>query len=299
MKKLLLIPLILGSFFCCQSENKCCKSENKTDISMFMRADSATYLNEVSSESGDLYTSIGHHGPAVENEWMGLRIYFSEKAAIDVYNKTKPGLELKHGRWYPTVEQQKTGWGADYYKAGQTVGLGGVRLWDGSKVVFLNPVTNRTARVVKEKTSSYMEMLSEGVPYKDRTVDVLMRVTVYSGIREAKVEAFALTDLPVQFVTGINYHKGQEVQNKDGLIATWGIHPEDVAAELINIGAAIIYQPSDYVDKQDDGTQILLISKPDKQLTTWISSANERESELNTMEKFLNSLNIEKYTKKN
>ncbi|MCK4297240.1 MAG: DUF4861 family protein [Candidatus Marinimicrobia bacterium] len=295
MKKLLFVILISGTFFCSQTDNK----SNKTDISLFMRADSTIYLSEVNSESGDLYTSIGHHGPAVENDWMGLRIYFSEKTAIDVYNKSKPGLELKQARWYPTVEQQKTGWGADYYKVSKTVGLGGVRLWDGSKVVFLNPVTNRTARVVKEKTSSYMEMLSEGVPYKDRTVDILVRVTVFSGVREAKVEAFALTDLPVQFVTGINYHKGEEVQNNDGLIATWGIHPEDVAAELINIGAAIIYEPSDFVDKQDDGTQILLISKPCKQLTTWISSASEREKELNTMGKFLQSLNIVKYINKN
>ncbi len=292
MKKLLFILLISRSFSVSQAQNN-------TDISLFMKADSATYLNEVSSKSGDLFQTVGHHGPAVENEWMGIRIYFDKKAAIDIYSKTKPGLELKQARWYPTIEQQKNGWGADYYKVGATVGLGGVRLWDGKQVVPLNPVTNRTARVVKEKISSYMEMLSEGVPCKDRTVDILVRVTVFSGVREAKVEAFALTDLPVQFVTGINYHKGEEVQNYDGLIATWGIHPEDVAAEPIQLGAAIIYQPSDYIDEQDDGTQILLISKPGKELTTWISSANEKEAELNTMEKFLHSLNIEKYAKKN
>ena len=291
MKQLLIALVISGSCISTQAQNK-------TDISLFMRADSAACLTEVSSESGDLYTSIGHHGPAVENEWMAIRMYFSPKAAIDIYSKSKPGLELKQGRWYPTVEQQKTGWGADYYKVGNTVGLGGVRLWDGNRVVPLNPVTNRTARVVKELTSSYMEMLSEGIPYKGTTVNILVRVTVYSGIREAKVEAFALSDMPVQFVTGINYHEGQEVQDHTGLIATWGLHPEDVAAELNGIGAAIIYDPSDFVDKQDDGTQILLVSKPCRQLTTWISSASERENELNTMEKFLQSLNFEKYTKK-
>ena len=283
MKKTLLASLILMGFAFCQAQNQ-------TDVSLFMRADSATYLNEVSSESGDLFLLVGHHGPAVENEWMGLRIYFDKKAAIDVYSKAKPGLELKAARWYPTVEQQKNGWGADYYKVGATMGLGGVRLWDGEKVVPLEPVSNRTARVVKEKTSSYMEMLSEGVPYQDRNVDILVRVTVYSGIREAKVEAFALTDLPVQFVTGINYHKTSEVHNEDGLIATWGLHPEDVAAEPIKLGAAIFYQPSDYTDKQDDGTEILLISKPGKELTTWISSANAKEKGLNTMEKFLQYL---------
>lgn len=287
MKHLLVLFLVVSRFVPIQAENK-------TDVSLFMRADSATYLKEVHSESGDLFRSIGHHGPAVENEWMALRIYFDKKAAIDVYNKTKSGLELKKGRWYPTADQQKEGWGADYYKAGQTVGLGGVRLWDGDKVIPLNPVTMRTARVVKEKTSSYMEMLSEGVPYKDGKVDVLVRVTVYSGIREAKVESFALTDDPVQFVTGINYHKGQKVVNEEGLMATWGLHPEDVAAESINIGAAIMYEPSDYVDKKDDGTQILLISKPGKQLTTWIASTSERDATLNTMVKFLKALETNK-----
>ncbi|MGQ7871206.1 DUF4861 family protein [Sunxiuqinia sp. sy24] len=34
------------------------------------------------------------------------------------------------------------GWAADQYNAGQTVGLGGVRLWDGQQVVFLNRSAN-------------------------------------------------------------------------------------------------------------------------------------------------------------
>ena len=263
-------------------------AQNKTDVSLFMRSDSATYLNEVSEPSGDLYTKIGHHGPAVENEWMAVRLYFDHKAAIDIYNKTRPGLELKAERWYPSAELQKEGWGADYYKVGSTVGLGGVRLWDGEKVLELDPVSMRTARVVKERTSSYLEMLSEGIPYKGGKVDILVRVTAYSGIREAKVEAFALTDEPVQFVTGINYHKGEELYNSDGLIVAWGLHPEDVAAESIKIGSALIYNPADYVEKKDDGKQFLLISKPRKELTTWISSACEKEAELNSFEKFKN-----------
>ncbi len=265
------------------------QAQNKTDISLFMRSDSVQQ-SEISAASGDLYTTIGHHGPAVENEWMALRIYFSQKAAIDVYSKAKPQLELKAKEWYPTAEDQKAGWGADYYKAGETVGLGGVRLWDGEKVVKLNPVSNRTARVVKESNCSYMEMLSEDVPYMGRKVDVLVRVTVYSGERNAKVEAFALTDEPVQFVTGVNYHKGQEIYKKDGLIAAWGIHPEDVAAELVEIGAAILYDPADFVKTEDDGTEFLLISKPGKQLKTWISSACARELEINTMKKFIGFL---------
>lgn len=263
-------------------------AQNKTDVSLFMRSDS-TFRSEISEASGDLYKTIGHHGPAVENEWMALRIYFSDKAAIDVYNKAMPGLELKSAKWYPSVKEQKEGFGADYYKVGSTIGLGSVRLWDGEKVINLNPVSMRTARVKKEINSSYMEMLSEDIPYKNTKVDILVRVTVYSGIREAKVEAFALCDEPVQFVTGVNYHDNAEIHKTDGLIAVWGLHPEDVAAEPVTLGAAIRFNPADFVLTKDDGKQFLLISKPGKQMHTWISSACAREKEINNLEKLVES----------
>lgn len=282
MKRLILIGFAV-------TFNLWAQAQNKTDVSLFMRSDSIQKY-EISSATGDLYSTIGHHGPAVENEWMALRIYFSDKVAIDVYSKAKPQLELRAKEWYPTAEEQKEGWGADYYKAGETVGLGGVRLWDGEKVVKLNPVSNRTARVVKEPICSYMEMLSEDVPYMGRKVDVLVRVTVYSGERNAKVEAFALSDEPVQFVTGVNYHKGAEIVKKDGIFAAWGVHPEDVAAEVVELGAAIKFEPDDFVQTMDDGTQFLLISKPGKELKTWISSACAREPEINTMKKFIEFL---------
>jgi hypothetical protein len=262
-----------------------CFGQNNTDASLYMKADKISYLTDIGSESGDLYSTIGHHGPAVENEWMALRIYFSDKVAIDVYNKAKKGLELKAAHWYPTPEQQKEGWGADYYKVGATVGLGGVRLWDGEKVVPLNPVTNRLAHVGKTATTSYMEMISRGVPYKGKKVDIKVRVTVFSGKREAKVEAFSLNGEKVQFVTGVNYFKGFETKKGNNYIAVWGTHPEDVAAEVVGIGAAIKYNPKDYVKNTDDGTQYLLISKPAKYLATEIVSASAKEKEINNLNK--------------
>lgn len=263
------------------------KTKNKTDVSLFIRSDKPEYINSVSSESGDMFETLGHHGPAVENEWMGLRLYFNYKTSIDLYSKSKPGLELRKTGWYPTPEQQRNGWGADYYIVGETVGLGGIRLWDGKDVRLLNPVTRRTVNVIKEYSCSYMEMLSEGVPYMGKKVDILVRVTVFSGERNAKIEAFALTDNPVQFVTGLNYHPGVEIVQKKGLIMTWGVHPEDVAADINEVGAALIYDPDEFPVNKDDGRQILLVSKPGKYLKTIISAANARETEINTLQKFL------------
>ncbi|HPD87066.1 MAG TPA: DUF4861 family protein, partial [Proteiniphilum sp.] len=181
-------------------------------------------------------------------------------------------------------------------KVGPTVGLGGIRLWDAEKVLPLDPVTNRTARVMKKGSVSFMEMLSEDVPYRNSKVDILVRVTVYSGLRKAKVEAFALSDADVEFVTGINYHPGQQVVVEEDCIFTWGLHPEDVAAEKVELGAAIFLNPDDYAQKMDDGNQHVFISKPTRYLSYWISSANGKEPFVNTLERFMDYANWEMNT---
>jgi hypothetical protein len=86
-------------------------------------------------------------------------------------------------------------------------------------------------------------MLSEGVPYKGRLVDILVRITAYSGLREMRVEAFTLCDQPVEFMTGINYWDKAPAFEGENYMGSWGIHPEDVAAFQLNIGGALIYNP--------------------------------------------------------
>jgi hypothetical protein len=173
---------------------------------------------------------------------------------------------------------------------GSTVGLGGVRLWDGKKVVKLDPVSQRIARVHKDEEVAWAEMVSEGVPYMDRKVDILVRIKVFPDTRLATVEAEVLKGGPVRFLTGINYHKGHQVDKEEGLIASWGEHPEDVAAEKVQIGGAILYDPEDFEKMMDDGNQYLLISKEGFKLKTRIASACAREPELNTPEAFLSFL---------
>lgn len=262
----------------------------QTDVSLYLKKDKGNYLTEIESKSGNLFTKLGHHGPAVENQWLGFRIYFNKKTAIDIYSKAKPGLEIRDKKWYPSKKEQRAGYGADYYKVGKSLGLGGVKLWDGENVVPLHPVSKRSAKVATEGDTSYMEMLSKGVSYKGKQVDIRVRVTVYSDKREAKVEAFSQTGEEVQFATGINYFDDLKVEKQNNYIATWGIHPEDVAAEKVNIAAAILFNKNDFEKQVDDGDQYLLISKPTKSLETWITSANAREAEINTFEKFMKTL---------
>ncbi|MBN2788099.1 MAG: DUF4861 family protein [Paludibacteraceae bacterium] len=292
MKKfliLLFVTLVTGACVSKKTGNSV-SIENKTSVSLKWK-DSTNQVNKVESLTGNLYKQLEHHGPAIENEWLGLRLYFDKKVSIDVYNKNRPGLELLAALWYPTVEQQKEGWGADQFKVGSTVGLGGIHLWDGEKEVLPDPVKKRTARVFKGTNFSYMEMFSEGIPYKNTFADLLVRVTVFSGMREAKVEAFVFCDKPVQFFTGVNYHPLTETKEGSNYICVWGIHPEDVAAFQLKIGSGFIYNPADFISVKKEKKQFVLISKPATYLSTWITSASEKEEKINTMESF------EKYVK--
>lgn len=264
-----------------------------TASSMYLKKNKTQQLDSVYSKSGNLFNKLGHHGPAIENPWYGLRLYFNKKTAIDVYSKEQPGLELTEKKWYPSKKDQLNGWGADYYKVGNTVGLGGIKLWDGEEVTDLHPVSGRSARVVTTKDSSYIEMLSTGIPYRNTTTDVYIRITVYASKRVSKVEAWTGNGDQVQFVTGINYFDYLKVQNEETYIATWGLHPEDVAAEKIKVGAAIILNKNRASNMIDDGKQYLYIMPPSSKLSFYISTANEREEEIHTFDSFISTL--EKY----
>jgi hypothetical protein len=261
-------------------------AENRTDVSLFMREAPEQQLTECSSESGDLYLELGHHGPAIENPYYALRLYFDRKGGIDIYSKSQPSLELKSTRWYPSAEQQAAGFGGDFYHVGDTVGLGGVRLWDGEQVLRLDPVSGRHGRVVSEGSVSIMEIRSESIPYRGGRVDVLVRVSVFSDLRAAKVEVISLSEEPVQFVTGLNHRKGEQFIAGDDYYLSWAAASGGVAGGAVEVGAALMFDAERFVQSMDEASQALLISKPCQHLEYWICSANSNESELNTIEAF-------------
>ena len=268
-------------------------AQAQTDVSLFFKKGDQKQIESVESESGNLYSKLGHHGPAIENPWYGLRLYFSKKTAIDVYSKAQLRMELREKQWYPSKKEQLEGWGADYYKVGKSVGLGGVKLWDDGQIIDLHPVSRRVASVKHYGDSASMKMISEGVPYKGRKVDISVMVTVYAKQREAIVEAICISGEDVQFVTGINFFDNLEIKKTEQYIATWGIHPEDVAAEKVEVGAAIFIPQGIDLEAQKLENQYILISDLRQSLQFQISSANKRETGINDMDDFIDLLTQE------
>ncbi len=257
-----------------------------TYFSQFLRPDSLQ-VAEIWQPEGETLR-VAHHGPAVENQFMALRIYFDARAAIDVYSKS--GLidnELGWWRWYPTPEEQEAhGAGCDEYYVGKTVGLGGIQLWDGEKAVPLATTAGRRSLVGRTDNGAFMEMISYGIPYLQDTVDVSLRIDVSDDSRWAMVSVKELNGNPVSFVTGVNYHPGSKIIRQEGLAAVWGEHPANISAHPIPIGGAIRFNPHDFQIVEDADNAIRLISKPLTEFRTQIISASEKESELNTAKRF-------------
>lgn len=266
----------------------------QTDVSLFWRKDSVQ-VSEIKSEIADQYRKVGHHGPAVENSYMAVRLYFRDGGAIDVYSKANPGLELKKYLWYPTKEQIAAGAGCDEYRVGKTFGLGGVSLWDGSKEVKIVATAGRDAKVEKTKDGARMEMLAKGVEYKGEKIDVAIRVMVYNDSRDAVVEAECVSGQKVQFMTGVNMHEGQSSKEgkvgKVGYMAAWGIHPADIVENPLPIGGGLAYDAKKWqtmTAKKD--LMWIVTKKPVKKACAKIVAACSREKELNDWDKFLKYL---------
>lgn len=264
-----------------------CNAANaQTAHSLFWRADSLQ-VSEIVSETGNQYNKVGHHGPAVENSHMILRIYFNDSGAVDVYSKSGRGLELLNYLWYPSqADQELYHLGADGYIVGKTVGLGGIALWDGENEVKLEATKGRTARVGETKNGSYAEMIAYGVQYDGGYVDISIRIDVEDKTREATVTAKELSGKKVRFVTGVNFHEGQKLSYGEGYISVWGPHPVKATEVAFPIGAGMLYSAKTFPECEKTENLIRVISKPASKVETKIVSASVKEAELNSANRF-------------
>lgn len=256
----------------------------QTAKSLFFKTDSLQVF-EIISETADRCSDVGHNGPAVENSHMALSIAFDDTGSIDLYSKNGRGMELERYFWHPSAEMQEIAHaGCDAFAEGTTLGIGGMALWDGEKVVRLAATRGRTARVGDTKKGAYAEMISYGVPYMGQMIDVSVRVDVQDKSREAVVTVTELAGKKVQFLTGICFHSGQKVTVEESYISVWGDHPGDDIQ--MPVGAGLRYSKKDFPAQQKSDDMMMIISKPLSQVKTVVVGASVKEAELNSAKRF-------------
>ncbi len=257
-----------------------------TAKSLYLLSDEVQ-VKEIVSEKADMTSEVGHLGPAVENTYSMFRLLYNDSGAVDVYSKTGRGMELMAFKWYPTESQREDyATGVDQYVVGNTLGLGGFALWDGSQVVNLVATRGRTARVGETKTGSYAELIAYGVLYKGEYLDISLRIEVSTRTRKTTVTATELNDKKVQFVSGVNYHEDATIDYATGYIAVWGVHPSTQISDPKPVGAGLFYDKKLFPTIEQTDDMVRIISKETKTASVDVIAASTIEAELNTLSRF-------------
>lgn len=225
----------------------------------------------------DTYHQLHHHGVAVESEIMAYRIYFDKKQTIDPYCKRKPQLELAQSHWYPNDSLLAEGYGDDILRVSGTVGVGSVKYWNGKKMVHIEPVAERSQRIVKsKKDQATIEVAVKDWQVEDKMVNMVTQYTMLASHRDMRCDV-SLSESIEGLCTGV-----QTIPAKGGkdtvsfilpngvLLASWGTDwpvndSAKYAKETVGLG---VFIPKEYAGEivQDRQNSMCLL-KVERQKT--------------------------------
>lgn len=219
----------------------------------------------------NFYSMVHGHGPMLESELVGYRVYFNEKQTIDPYGKFNKGFELEESQFYPNDEQLARGFGDDVLMVGNSCGVGALKGWDGQKATHIQPIAFRTESVLAYGPVRVIaEVKVKGWEYQGSELTMTNHYTLYAGHRDLLVETFF--DEPLKnevFATGVqNIMGGETVSFSDhnGLVGSWGRYwpvTDTVKYAKETIGLAT-YIPKKYVRKEvkDKDNFLYTVSNP-------------------------------------
>ena len=220
--------------------------------------------------TSNIYSMVRPHGPVLESELVGYRLYFNEKQTPDIYGKFNKGLEINESQFYPTDEQLTKGFGDDVLRVFDSCGPGALKGWDGQKAIHVTPVETRTERIISYGPVRVIaEIEVTGWQYQGSELRMTNRYTLYGGHRDVFVETFFEEPLKDEiFCTGVQDIVGNSKSFSDhkGLVGSWGTDwpvndTVKYAKETVGLGTCI---PQRYVksEEKDKANFLYTITAP-------------------------------------
>lgn len=205
--------------------------------------------------TSDIYNLLHHHGPAFESELAAYRIYFDKKQTVDIYGKFHKGLELEACGFYPNDEQLAKGFGDDVLRVSGSCGLGTLKGWDGKKALHIEPVDQRTEKILAYgPIRTVVDVEVNKWQYQGKELNMTNRYILYAGHRDAEVQVSFSEPLESEtFSTGVQNIRGSDsFSDHKGLIACWGTDwpvndTVKYAKETVGLATCI---PQKYVQKE-------------------------------------------------
>jgi len=210
---------------------------------------------------------IRYEGPGIESDKVGYRIYLDWRNGFDIFGKQTPGLALQNvGQDGYDSYHEMSDWGADILKVGTSLGMGGYGFWDGTKVILVSDVSERSATI----TSDGPIHASLDIDYKGwstGTAVVDMKASLFMQAGSPMVDVKLATSEPLEnLAIGLVAHPGTELMMGDLDITgeAWSYMASFGQQTLFedNLGMVVMFRKKDLIEQTQDENSYVLVMKP-------------------------------------
>jgi hypothetical protein len=207
-----------------------------------------------------------------------LAAYKVTQGRLGFYGKLQPGLILKK---FPVAETRSADWGMDVLAPGDSAGLGGLSLWDGTTRIPLFGASAPQAKVTVLAPGPVRALVKAEYPAVKTAAGEVTLTVFHSAFADNSysredVAIAAASGAPVAFGPGVQKLAGgtPALDRAKGIFVVWGQGAEKAGG----IGLAAVFSPDDFADLADAplDRSLKLGGRAGRTVTYWLAGAWER-----------------------
>lgn len=219
--------------------------------------------------------TIAYEGPGIESEKVAYRLYLDERSVLDVFGKktTDPVLHnVGRGDDYHAMSD----WGMDILKVGNSLGSGGLGVYENGTMRMIGPAQNLSVNVSngQSDTASFI-VTYEGLDSLQGTYNLKTQYSMSRQSRLLSIQAQSSGVSPV-LAGGLVIHPEVEFlesKTNEGAIwayiATYGV--QTLADD--ELGLALFYQTSAVTKVENDGSTFGVIFNSERPIHYKVAAA--------------------------
>lgn len=245
----------------------------------------------VPPEHTDHSRYIRYEGPGWESDKVGYRFYLDWRNATDIFGKKSPDMAL-HNVGLDGFDSYHTmsDWGADIFKVGSSLGIGSIATWRENKANRVEQTDSVTCAILASgPVYSHIRTVYYGWQAGSKKANLTSDLTIAAGSRLTRNDLFIDGDWD-NICTGLAKHENTAFLDKQpeqpsdwGYLALWG--KQSLAADDDELGIAVLYQGSQFVQLDEDNLNHVVILKPENNkvnyyfLAAWVQEPNGIKTE--------------------
>jgi len=219
--------------------------------------------------------TIAYEGPGIESRKVAFRLYLDERSVLDIFGKktSEPVLHLVgRGDDYHSM----AGWGMDILKVGNSLGSGGLGVYENDKMRMVGPARQLSVKILDSNPAIAEFMVThDGLSGDSGEFGLQTRYSMSATSRLLNVQAKSSGNAP-PIAAGLVKHPGTELieSTNEGdsnwaYLATYGV-------QTLNddeLGLALFYPLREVSKSVDDGSTIGVVFNTEQAIHYKVAAA--------------------------